>query len=139
MIRKAHPEEIIRAALAMSYAPSAQVKGIVLAEKRAMKACVLYDYWTYNSANVHIYSTDASSLLNPRFVEEMFRYPYEQLGLGILMAVTPADSTASLAFSKALGFREIMRIKDGWKVGIDMVVKEMRREECRYLTQKVAA
>jgi hypothetical protein len=122
----------------MEYSPSVSCKSIALVEKTIVKAMVIYDHWAYNSVQVHVWSSGPQALFNPLFVREMFAYPFEQCGRSITVAVTPADQVASLAVSKALGFVEIFRHKDGWKVGVDMVVKEMRKENCKWLQKEAA-
>jgi hypothetical protein len=132
MIRSATNEEISFIAGKISYGPSAGCKGVVFDDLRA--GC-LYDHWTPNSSNVHIYSRSPRALLSFQFVKAIFSYPFEQARLGLLIGITPADNEASLSFSRAIGFREVHRIRDGWRDGVDLVIKEIRREECRYVDQ----
>lgn len=120
------------------YDPSVKAKGVVYKMQRRIMAMVLYDHWAYNSAHVHIYSASPKALFDKKFIHEIFAYPFVTCDRGVLIATTPADQEASLAVSKALGFNEILRVKDGWKVGIDMIVKEMRRENCQWLERKAA-
>lgn len=96
-------------------------------------AMVIYDGWTHNAVQVHIYSQGPAHLFRRDFLLEVFSYAFIQCGKGLVYTVTPDDADDSLAVSKALGFREVFRQKDGWAVGTDMIMKEMRREECRYL------
>lgn len=138
MIRPGTVFEVADAVRIMEYSPSTRCKSIVLDEAGEMKAMVLYDHWAYNSVQVHIWSSGPKALFNPLFVREMFAYPFEQCGRSIAVAITPGDQEASLAVSKALGFVEVFRHKDGWKVGVDMVVKEMRKENCKWLLKKAA-
>jgi hypothetical protein len=137
IIRSAHPAEIDLITSEMHYDPSRKVNSVALLDSDTLIACALYDHWTYNSVNVHIWSK-SPQVLYPLYISEIFRYPFEVCSRGILLAVTPADNENSLKFSKALGFREVYRVKDGWKEGVDLVVKEMRREECQWLLKKVA-
>lgn len=51
----------------------------------------------------------------------------------VIIGVTPSDNKKALRLNKHLGWREIYRIRDGYKVGVDLVVQEMRREDCRWL------
>lgn len=55
----------------------------------------------------------------------------------MLVTATPANQKGSLAVSGWLGFYEIFRIRDGWDTGVDMVLKELRREDCRFIQQDV--
>jgi hypothetical protein len=94
---------------------------------------VVYDAWTHNAVQAHIYSSGPRFLMDPVFLQEVFTYAFVQCNKGLVYTITPEDAKASLAVSKALGFREVFRQKDGWAIGTDMILKEMRRDECRYL------
>ncbi len=137
IIKAATYDEIEQASRAMGYNPSRCVKGIAILEEESLGACVLYDYWTLNSTQVHVYARSLKALFNAESLREIFRYPFVLGNRSVLVAVTPADQKGSLAVSSWLGFREKYRIKDGWARGIDMVLKELRREDCRFLQQDV--
>lgn len=136
-IRAATQDEIHAIATAMEYCPSGRAKGVVILEAESISAGVLYDYWSFNAVQVHIYAPSLKALFAPASLEQIFQYPFLTCGRGILMAVTPADQKGSLAISAWLGFKETHRVQDGWKVGIDMVIKELRREDCRFIPQDV--
>lgn len=139
MIEAASKEDIDYFAEQVSYDPSVRAKGVVWKDERDILAMCLYDHWAYNSVQVHIYSKGPKYLLDKTFLREIFGFPFIQAERGILYSVTPADQEASLAVSKALGFVEVIRLKDGWKPGIDWVVKEMRKENCRWLDDQQKA
>jgi hypothetical protein len=128
MIRAASPSEIesVCGKLPLPYCPA--MRGVC--NEGAM---VLYDSWTPNACQVHVYSRGPHHLLNRKFLTEVFTYGFIQCDKGKLFTVTPAHATESLKVSDALGFRESYRQIDGWAKGVDMVYKEMLREDCRYL------
>jgi len=128
MIRAASPVEIawVCGKLPLTFKPD--MRGVC-----NDGAMVVYDGWTPNAVQVHIYSKGPTYLLRRDFLLEVFSYAFLQCGKGLVYTVTPASSTESLVVSKALGFRETFRQVDGWDSGVDMVYKEMRRDECRYL------
>lgn len=128
MIRAATPSEIAWVCGKLPLPYSSSMKGVC-----NDGAMVVYDSWTPNAAQVHIYSSGPAHLLNRDFLQEVFTYGFVQCSKGKLFTITPSNAQDSLAVSKALGFREVFRQIDGWDVGIDMVVKEMIRSECRYL------
>lgn len=137
MIKAATHDEIEFVSRAMGYNPSRCVKGISILEEKSLGACVLYDYWTVNSVQVHVFAPSLKTLFNAKSLHEIFTYPFVTAGKGILVAVTPADQKGSIAVSSWLGFKEKYRIRDGWAVGTDMILKELRREDCRFLQQDV--
>ena len=93
--------------------------------------CVL-DSWSYNSCNIHIWINNPF-VLKHGFAEEVFNFVFsEQSGRTKIIGVTPADNLKAVKFIKNIGFKEIYRISDGYKVGVDYVVTEMNKDNCRY-------
>lgn len=137
MIRAATQGEIDEISGYMGYCPSRRAKGIIFLEKESIGSCVLYDHWTLNSVQVHVYAPSLKALFDAGFLREIFTFPFVTGGRNLLVACTPADQRGSLAVSSWLGFKEKYRIKDGWGLGIDMVLKELRREDCRFLAKSV--
>lgn len=128
MIRAATPSEIEWVCGRLPLAYSADMKGVCNGG-----AMVVYDGWTPNAVQAHIFSRGPDYLFRRDFLTEVFGYAFSQCGKNLVYTITPGNAEDSLAVSKALGFREVFRQKDGWEVGVDMVYKEMRREDCRYL------
>ncbi len=48
-----------------------------------------------------------------------------------------SDNIKSLKFTELLGFRHIATIKDAIDNGVDLVIKEMRRKDCRWIDKEV--
>lgn len=140
MIRAAAPQEVVWISKAMGYTPTADCKGIVYASEEELYAAVLYDHWTPNSVNCHIWAAPNRGvhLFNPIFHSEIFKYPFCQCDKGLAIVITPGDNIPSLKMSDALGFKEKYRIQDGWDVGVDLVVKECRRDEWLVKLKRVA-
>ena len=95
-----------------------------------------YGNWTANAVVLTI------ALDNPAALREIlkwgFRYPFEQCGRGIALAVVRGNNQRSLSLCRKVGFREVYRVKDGIAIGEDMVMFQMRREDCRYIARKAA-
>jgi RimJ/RimL family protein N-acetyltransferase len=68
------------------------------------------------------------SLLGPAF-----RIPFLNLGLGVAMASVLGNNARSLALVKSVGFREACRIRDGYSAGVDLVIFEMQKADCRWV------
>lgn len=141
MISAATVDDIEDTALLMQYCPTKNAKGIKFTANDSnaiIDAMVIFDFWTPNAAQMHVWAREAKYILNPIFIREVFRYAFIFADKRLLVSVTPSDNSASLKLSEAMGFRETFRIKNGWDLGVDMVIKEMRREECRFLQKEVA-
>lgn len=96
-----------------------------------IRGMVAYDNWTEAAVFAHMAVESASvwrALLRPAF-----EYPFVQLEREILFGLIVASNVRSMALVEALGFRQAHRVRDGWSRGVDMVLWEMRREDCRWL------
>jgi RimJ/RimL family protein N-acetyltransferase len=90
-----------------------------------------FDGWTDNSCQAHMavdYPAVWRSLLQPAFA-----YPFVENNRKLLVGTIAANNARSLALAKRMGFKETYRIRDAWADGVDLVLVEMRREECRFL------
>lgn len=99
-----------------------------LDEAGHIRGMVGYCAWTKNSVQMHMATESPSvwrTLLRPAL-----EYAFVEVGVGICLGVIPDGNARSLRFAKAVGFREVHRVKDGWAKGEDLVVLELRREDC---------
>ncbi len=120
---------------AISYSPTGHFRGIVqLNDYMEIVAGVGYDMWTPNSVQMHIWIPRPAEMTRS-FIQEGFRYPFEN-GKGLVIGLTPGNNAAALRFNKRVGFKEVYRMRDAWSPGVDVVVQEMRREDCRWLRRK---
>ncbi len=95
---------------------------------------VAYDGYRPNSVCMHValdHPSAARHLIIPAF-----RAAFVDLGRGIVYGQVLSNNPRALDLDLHLGFREVARLKDAWEPGIDIHVLEMRREECRWLTEK---
>lgn len=118
---------------AISYGPTGGFRAIgQISDSWDIIACVGYDHWTPNSVQMHIWIPRPQEV-SRKFFQEGFRYPFEMCGKGLVVGLTPSNNTAALHFNQRVGFKEVYRMKDAWDVGTDVVVQEMRKENCRWL------
>lgn len=94
-------------------------------------ACVIFDSWSHNSVNIHM-SIDNPMVLRHGLLDEIARFVYTEAGRGVIIGLVPGDNAKALKLNKHIGLKEVHRIRDGYKVGVDMVIMELRKEDCRY-------
>lgn len=110
-----------------------EARGIVAVDATGrVRGMVAYDGWTESAAEAHM-AVDAPAawraLVRPAFV-----YPFLQAGRRVLLGRIRASNTASLRMAMHLGFAELARVRDGAREGEDLVLVQMRREDCRWLS-----
>lgn len=96
-----------------------------------IRGMVGYDGWTINAVQAHM-AVEAPmvwrSLLGPAFA-----YPFGECNRGLLLAAIPSHNTRSWGLALHFGFRVAHVVRDGWAVGDDLLLLELRREDCRFL------
>lgn len=92
-----------------------------------------YDAWTENSVVMSI------ALDNPAafraLVRPAFEYPFIQCNKGVALCTVRGTNEKSIKLTEHVGFRLAYRVRDGIRAGEDMLIYEMRREDCRWIPQ----
>lgn len=96
-----------------------------------IRGMVGFDGWTQNAAQMHVAIESPGALR--ALLKPSFSYLFGEAGRSIALGLVPSHNETALRFDKHIGFRETYRVKDGWAPGDDMVLLEMRRDECRWL------
>lgn len=139
MIVASDEDDLLKFMEATAYVPTRNFRGIKLvSEDSELQAMVGYDFWTHNAVQMHIWIKHPEAYLNREFIQEAFSYPFNN-GRNLVIGVTPGDNTRALEFNRKIGFIETHRVKDGWSLGTDMVIQEMRLDQCRWLSRRIRA
>lgn len=110
---------------------------LLTATARAMKVVdasgrilgmVAYDDFTKGSCVVH-QAVDAPVAWR-RLIPAVFIFAFDVVGVSVAVGTVPANNKRAMRLTKRLGFRETYRVRDGWAPGVDMVLHELRREDC---------
>lgn len=107
-------------------------KGVIAYKNLEIVGAVILDSWSFNSVTIHLAIEDPMTLRHG-YPEEVFGYVFNTCGRNIILGATPSDNLKALKFNKHIGFTEVYRVKDGYKVGVDFVIFELRKENCRYI------
>lgn len=97
-------------------------------------AMVGFDNWAPNSVFIHVWIL-GPKYLSRSFIRECLSYAFETCGVGIVIGVTPCNNAAALELNRRIGFNLLLTVKDGYALGIDTAVQELRKEDCRWLTK----
>jgi hypothetical protein len=139
MIEATNADDLAEFMSATSYVPTQNFKGIKLTTVDGeLRAMVGYDFWTHNAVQMHIWIKHPEAYLDREFIQEAFSYPFNN-GRNLVIGVTPGDNKRALEFNRKIGFVETYRVKDGWSLGTDMVIQEMRLDQCRWLPRRITA
>lgn len=97
-----------------------------------LRAVVGYNAFVGKSAQMH-FATDDPAAITRRFVQAAFEFPFQQCGLDYLLAPVNSTNEKILRFTAKIGFKEIHRMPQGHLDGGDIVLLQMRRQECRWI------
>ncbi len=109
-------------------------QGIVAYETETGKilACCGIDSFTQNSCSTHM-AIDNPAVLRHGFLQELARHIFITCGRSNVIGLVPSTNARAMRFNEHIGFREIARIPDAIADGIDYVVMQMTRDECKWL------
>lgn len=114
------------------YLPTRNARGLAAVDGSGRtRGVVGYDGWT--QAAVHCHMAVDTPIAWRALLPEAFRYPLETCGRRLLIALVTADNARSLALARHFGFAETARIRGGWSDGVDLVLLELRKDDCRWL------
>ena len=102
-------------------------------------AVCMMDTWTEGSVQVHIAIDNPLCLKHYALLREVFHYIFITADRLTAVGLVNSDNIKALNFDKKIGFRELTRIKDGHSKGIDTVILELRREDCKWINLKEEA
>jgi hypothetical protein len=106
-------------------------------EKGIVHGMFGYDGWTRNAVVMHV-ALDSPAALRT-LLYPAFGYPFLQLGLGIALCAIRGDNVRSIRLTEHVGFKRVYTVRDCFGGGVDQMIYEMRREDCRWLAQRKAA
>ena len=93
-----------------------------------------FDGWTENSVVLTIALDNPAAFRS--LVHPIFHYVFVQSGRGIALAMIRSSNVRSQELCKHVGLKEVYRIRDGIKVGEDILIFELRREDCRWIADE---
>ena len=93
----------------------------------------VFDQLAPNSAQCHIAITNPIKALRAGLLRAAGEYIFKDRGRNIVYGLVPANNERALKFNENIGFKQIMRLPEGFDVGIDYVVLEMKRAACRWI------
>lgn len=132
--RAATPDERAAFAQALSVTLHPDARGIVAVDNLGrIRGGVLYELWTEGSVVCHIAALPSAGRC---LLKAAFAYPFEEAGRRVLLGFIRENNARSRRLARHLGFREVYAVPDGAAPGEALVLVEMRREECRWLTKE---
>ena len=127
------PADLMTVRQHMPYAATETTRGIVAYDFDTAEtlAIFLMDGWTQTAAQVHQVILKTMVIRHGWF-EEIARYMYGTAGRKKVYATVPDNHSRALSLNEKIGFEQVARLSDAWDEGVDYLVLEMTRENCKY-------
>lgn len=107
-------------------------KGVFAKRDGEFVAGTIFDNWTSTSAQIHVVVTDPI-VFKHQYIQECMNYFFNTADREILIGITPSNNKRALKFNRHVGLKELFRIRDGFMFGVDLVVQELRKDDCRWI------
>jgi hypothetical protein len=113
---------------------TSDVRGIVAIRKGKIGSVYMFDSWTASACQGHHIVTDKRVLVEG-MMEEVWSWMFSATGGKRHKVIGAVSSTnlPSLRLAKRIGFKELFRIESGVAIGVDQVILEMTKDDCRYV------
>jgi RimJ/RimL family protein N-acetyltransferase len=113
------------------------IMAIDLDKNETVGACVM-DNWTQNSVQCHFMVANPL-VLKHKFLECCFDYMFNTCNVSRVYGLVPANNEKAVKLNTHMGFTVKARLDEAYEVGVDYLVMEMKRENCRFTQQLEAA
>jgi len=107
------------------------------ADTGAIQACCVMDSWTENSCQIH-FAIDNPFVIRHGYFEEISKFVFDTSGREVMIGTVPASNEKALKLDKRIGFKEVTRLKNAFKQGVDFVVLELRKAHCNFNAKEVS-
>lgn len=94
-------------------------------------ACIL-DNWLENSVQGHFMFTN-SEVVKLGVVEFCFDFIFNECGRKRVYGFVAGDNPKGLSVAEYMGFKVKARFDEGYKDGVDYLLLELKREDCKFI------
>lgn len=107
-------------------------EAIGLEENGELIAGVIYDGYEAGARISSYCAGVGKRWLNRDFLRVIFDYPFNQLGVNVVVNVVSTSNDESMRFTEHLGFKEIARIEGGASDG-DLIIYVLYKKDCKWI------
>lgn len=116
--------------------PSADMQAIFWANPKTnvIEWCIGYTSFLGKTCQIHV--VNFKKKYTPRrLLWAAFDYPFNQVGVETLIGIVNSNNDLAMKYDQNLGFKEAYRFKGMHDDGGDIVVFEMKKQDCRFLKE----
>lgn len=116
--------------------PSADQQAIFWANPKTevIEWCIGFTAFVGKTCQIHV--VNFNKKYTPRkLLWATFDYPFRQLGLESLIGIVNSNNEQAMKYDQNLGFKEVHRFAGLHDDGGDIVVFELKKDECRFIKE----
>ncbi len=113
------------------------IMAIDLDKNETVGACIM-DNWTQNSVQCHFMITNPL-VLRHQFLECCFDFMFNNSNVARVYGLVPANIEKAVKFNTHMGFTIKACLEEAFEVGVDYLLMELKRENCKFIKQIKAA
>ena len=116
--------------------PSADQQAILWAnpDTKVIEWCIGFTAFVGKTCQIHV--VNFNKKYTPRkLLWATFDYPFRQLGLESLIGIVNSNNEQAMKYDQNLGFKEVHRFAGLHDDGGDIVVFELKKDECRFIKE----
>lgn len=102
-----------------------------------------FDGWLPNAVSLHVAMEEPDRVpreLRREALRQLtrvgFGIAFNGCGRNVALATVLSSNERSIRFTESLGFRKVATLTDAWAPGVDLLIYQMRRDECRWLRKE---
>jgi hypothetical protein len=114
---------------------SSDFRAIGLVKNNCLVAVAGYNSFAGRTCHVHI-AILPGTVVSKEFLRAGFEYPFNQCNLLRLYAWMDESITTPLSIDLKIGFQVVHRVPKGAISGADLLLIELKRENCRFLKER---
>lgn len=96
------------------------------------------DNWTQNSVQCHFLVTNPL-VLKHSFLECCYHFMFIEHGVKFIYGLVPGNNEKALKFNAHMGFTVKTTLEGAYEEGVDYVLMELKRENCKFIELEEAA
>jgi len=94
-------------------------------------ACIM-DNWTQNSVQCH-FMISSPLVLKHDFLGCCYDFMFNVKGVKYIYGLVPANNEKAVKLNAHMGFTEKARLEEAYETGVDYLLLELKKENCKYL------
>ena len=116
--------------------PSADLQALFWANAKTneIEWCIGYTSFLGKTCQIHV--VNFNKKYTPRkLLWAAFDYPFNQAGVETLIGIVNSKNDLAMKYDQNLGFKEVYRFEGVHDEGGDVVVFEMKKQDCRFIKE----